>query len=261
MIKTGVYRITNTITGHFYIGSAVNIDARWARHRSDLNTKTHHNPHLTRAWHRYGSDVFRFSIELECDESQLAISEQYLIDLLRPEYNISLNVTAPMLGRKHSTLARLKISESLRRNKRPPYKRTGAILLRRRETVLRERLSRAVDGVDPNSGEIKQHFEVICDAEKHGFRKSAIIRCCKGKMKSYKGLLWRYTINEDREYTITDETRQKLSAARKGQTHTEEAREKISRAHKCTAVASYNLETKNDSQRLPVSILENNFGV
>ncbi len=34
-MTTGIYKILNKINGKFYIGSAINIEARWRRHRHD----------------------------------------------------------------------------------------------------------------------------------------------------------------------------------------------------------------------------------
>jgi group I intron endonuclease len=58
----GVYRITNTITGDFYIGSAVNLINRANRHAWDLAHGKAKNPRLQASWKKYGADAFAFSV-------------------------------------------------------------------------------------------------------------------------------------------------------------------------------------------------------
>jgi hypothetical protein len=38
MKQSGIYKIVNTVTGKFYLGSAVNVFARWKCHRRNLRT-------------------------------------------------------------------------------------------------------------------------------------------------------------------------------------------------------------------------------
>ena len=57
---SGIYKITCTATGKFYIGSAKDIQHRLARHKSDLGRNVHHNILLQRAVNKYGKDMFEF---------------------------------------------------------------------------------------------------------------------------------------------------------------------------------------------------------
>ena len=59
-MKSGIYQITNKINNKIYIGSSVNIEARWAGHRSDLKNKKHHSRHLQHSWELHGSGAFEF---------------------------------------------------------------------------------------------------------------------------------------------------------------------------------------------------------
>ena len=67
----GIYRITCSITGKFYIGSAANMQTRWAGHRSYLSRGKHHSKHLQYAWSKYGPDVFIFEVIEACQGEQL----------------------------------------------------------------------------------------------------------------------------------------------------------------------------------------------
>lgn len=81
----GVYRITNIITGDFYIGSSCNIKQRWANHKSPSQWKHQPNSKLYKDMSQYGLDNFIFEI-LE-ETSSLKEREQYWIERLKPSYN------------------------------------------------------------------------------------------------------------------------------------------------------------------------------
>jgi hypothetical protein len=79
----GVYEIRCLPTGKIYIGSAVNVRARWSHHQLSLRQGTHRNPHLQAAWNKYGAAGFLFSI-LELTESVgLLQAEQAWLDQTR----------------------------------------------------------------------------------------------------------------------------------------------------------------------------------
>lgn len=83
---SGVYKITNKITGEFYIGSSKNIKQRWSAHKSPSTWKGHQGVLLYQAFQQYGLKNFDFEIIEETNK--LHEREQYFIDLLKPEYNI-----------------------------------------------------------------------------------------------------------------------------------------------------------------------------
>ena len=83
-MKTGIYKITNEITGKFYIGSAKDIEWRWYEHKRDLLTNNHCNPKLQHSWNFYGKDKFTFSVLEEAAEPDLLIREQYYLDTFKP---------------------------------------------------------------------------------------------------------------------------------------------------------------------------------
>lgn len=59
---------------------------------------------------KHGYSNFSLKILEYCEPSKCVEREQYYIDLLKPEYNISLTARAPMTGRNHSELTKIKIS-------------------------------------------------------------------------------------------------------------------------------------------------------
>ena len=82
---SGVYKITNIITGEFYIGSSKNIKRRWTRHKNPSVRAQQPNSRLYKDIAYYGLDNFTFEIIEETDN--IREREQYFIDQLKPSYN------------------------------------------------------------------------------------------------------------------------------------------------------------------------------
>lgn len=106
----GVYKITNTVNGKFYVGSAINIKRRWTVHRYKLRHNKHDNKHLQSAWDKYGESAFEFSVIELCEDSLQ--KEQHYLDTLKPEYNKSGIATHVEMTPE----VRRKISESRKGN-------------------------------------------------------------------------------------------------------------------------------------------------
>lgn len=108
-MTTGIYKILNKINGKFYIGSAVDIETRWRRHKHDLNKNSHHNYYLQRAWIKYWNVSFEFSIIEICDKDSLLTREQFWLNWLKPKYNLS-PTAGNSLGVKHTEETRKRMS-------------------------------------------------------------------------------------------------------------------------------------------------------
>lgn len=118
----GIYRITNTTNGKSYIGkTGVNFGDRWDCHRAQLNGGYHDNPHLQRAWNKYGADSFEFAvIEVVDDANKLNDLERKYIKQYR-ELGLSYNIHdggdgGLFLGKHLSEEAKRKIGEKNRVN-------------------------------------------------------------------------------------------------------------------------------------------------
>ena len=90
MRRSGIYRITNRSNGKTYVGASTHVDDRWRHHRYALRHGHHGNPHLQRAWLKYGEESFDFVLleELPRDKVLLQEREVYWISQLKAEYNI-----------------------------------------------------------------------------------------------------------------------------------------------------------------------------
>jgi group I intron endonuclease len=106
MMTTGIYRISNLVNGHHYVGSGISIEGRWKTHRHRLRKGNHHSIALQRAWDKHGADAFEFVvIETVEDRSKLIEREQIWINNLRSYgngYNAS-PTAGSQLGRKLTT--------------------------------------------------------------------------------------------------------------------------------------------------------------
>jgi len=67
---------------------------------------------INKALLKYGYSGFKLEILEYCEPSKCIEREQYYIDLLNPEYNISHMAGAPMTGRNHSEETKKRISET-----------------------------------------------------------------------------------------------------------------------------------------------------
>lgn len=65
-MTSGIYTITNLITGKQYIGSSANIEKRFIAHKNTLCEKSHGNYALEADWKKYGKSNFEFSIIYRC---------------------------------------------------------------------------------------------------------------------------------------------------------------------------------------------------
>ena len=69
-----VYRITNTITGDFYIGSSKNVKKRWNEHKCKSSWNKQPNNPMYLDMQNYGIDKFEFEIiaSRQCEKKDLS---------------------------------------------------------------------------------------------------------------------------------------------------------------------------------------------
>lgn len=97
--KIAVYRIVNTVSETYYVGSSTNLYERWRTHRKKLRAGAHPNPKLQASWAKHGEDAFAFVILAEFDTVQgMEACEEALLADCVPDpkcCNLSMSATTP----------------------------------------------------------------------------------------------------------------------------------------------------------------------
>lgn len=125
---SAIYKIVNLINGKFYIGSAVNLDRRWKKHKYELKQNRHHSPHLQSAYNKYGDKAFKLIILQKIFKiDDLEVCEQIWIDILKPYlreigYNIRM-VTNSNRGLKFTDEHKRKIGDANKGRVMPEYQK------------------------------------------------------------------------------------------------------------------------------------------
>ena len=84
---SAVYKITNTVTGDFYIGSSNDVKLRWKAHKWQSTWKKCPSNPMYLDMKKYGVDKFEFQILEEIEADSLKEMEQQFIETLKPTYN------------------------------------------------------------------------------------------------------------------------------------------------------------------------------
>ena len=84
---SGIYKITNTVTNDFYIGSSNDVKRRWAAHKCQSSWKDNPNNQMYIDMQKYGLDKFVFEVLAEVEAGSLKEKEQKFIETLKPTYN------------------------------------------------------------------------------------------------------------------------------------------------------------------------------
>lgn len=203
-----IYKITNTVNGKIYVGSAVDFYNRYMVYKATFNEE---NRLIARAMRKYGFEAFEFSIlEKVDDRLKLAEREQFYMDFYHVcDRNIGYNI-APIaysnVGVKHTEEA--KKNMSLAQSGRTQSKETVA----RRLQSFRDgggylRVSKAkskpVIQIDVNTLQIIQEFS-SCVESARSFNQegchSVISKVCRKKknMRTAFGFFWAFKSEYDK---------------------------------------------------------------
>lgn len=88
-MSCGIYKITNLINNHIYIGQSKNIEERWNQEklRAFREGSGEYEKTLYRAFRKYGIENFDFSILEICDHSELDLKEQFYVKKYNSYFN------------------------------------------------------------------------------------------------------------------------------------------------------------------------------
>jgi group I intron endonuclease len=212
--QSGIYQIRNTETGAVYVGSALDIDGRWKRHKRTLNRGVHHSAKFQNAWNKYGVDKFEISVLEFVDSAYLIQREQFWLDQTdaagKNGYNILRNAGSS-LGLKHSPETLLKISRA-HKGKTISAEARAAVSAAHKGKPISEKakISRAASWTEERR---RRRSEISRSIVLSDEAKAKISAAHKGR-------------------EFNEEWRAKISAANKGRKPSDEARARMCEAHK-----------------------------
>lgn len=212
-MRSGIYKIANTITGDFYVGSTTNFDSRKNSHFGEARGQRHHSMIFQRAWNKYGEAAFEFEILETCPPLNLLEREQWYLDKLNPYYNIAKVAGAPNPPPNKPIVRVDENGERKVYNTRDEAALEGfnegevtACCLGRADShqgyrwefedgtspefVSNKRIT-PVKRIDPETKE-EVVFASMTEAAKTGFEVSAISACCLNTLKTHRGYFWRF---------------------------------------------------------------------
>ena len=183
---SGIYQIKSNIKPErVYIGSAVNIQNRWALHLFLLRKKQHHSLKLQRHYNKYGESDLSFTILLGCRKEDLLKVEQYFIDSYNPYFNICRQAGSQFgIKRSEKTKKKLRISHlghSYNKGKKKPKqspehieKRISKVRGIKRSDEFCNKMSNILIGNQHAKGCVrsKETRKRMSDAQKLRFKKS-----------------------------------------------------------------------------------------
>lgn len=118
----GIYRITNTVNGKFYVGSSINMRYRQYTHLSGLRNGKHDNNYLQCAFNKHGEQSFFFEVLEKCDDDVLLEREQWYLDTLSPaDRAIGYNLNAQATGGNSSPESKAKRRQTMAAKKAAGY--------------------------------------------------------------------------------------------------------------------------------------------
>jgi group I intron endonuclease len=222
LTQNGVYKITNTINGKIYIGSAAGsggFQRRW---------KKGYNKHLTNAFLKYGTANFKFEILQICQPQFCLAYEQAYLDYYKPwnesdsGYNICKITNlyqGTRLGTSHSdetkskmsqkrigikfsptTLAKMAVAKTGRNLSQNHKDKISASNMGKklskdvRAKISNSHIKTPIERIDINTGEVKEYSSqasIVSD----GFNQGNVFLCLVGKQKTSEGYFWKYMEN------------------------------------------------------------------
>lgn len=181
----GIYCIENLINGKRYIGQSVNIYDRWKQHRSELRRDRHANYLLQEDWNKYGEDIFKFYVIVECEIPEL---DKYEIDYIgkfqscRYGYNIEPG----------GAVRQAPMTEEQKIQRR--VKNIDAHLFE----------SDPILQIDFNGIIVGDWTSARCAARELNYNQSCIWNCLNGIRLTYKQCVWIYKSLYDDNFDISN---------------------------------------------------------
>lgn len=95
MLICGIYKITNRVTGEYYIGQSMQLCNRWGQHILLLHKKKHHSLRFQESFDLHGFPAFVFEVLEIVPRAELEKREAEYIERLKPSLNSPVFVRPP----------------------------------------------------------------------------------------------------------------------------------------------------------------------
>ena len=112
--KSGIYMLTNKLTGDIYVGQSIDLRKRFLNYFNLSYLSRRNELIICRAIIKYGYSNFSITILEYCDKCDLDIREQHYFDVLNPKYNIQKIAGGSSKGLILSEETKNKISKALK---------------------------------------------------------------------------------------------------------------------------------------------------
>lgn len=226
-MQSGIYLITLRKEGglpSYYVGQAVNVEARLRSHRWQLKAGHHHNSRLQACWDKHGKDCFEFTPLESCASDQLDACEQWWLDEMvghERVFNFAADAVSPMRGKKFSEEHRRKLgatklgkpgcthsddfkrsaSERLKGKPKSPETRARMSAAQKLRFAMSPLPAGSLHhGAKPVVGiciKTGKTISLACmkDGEPLGFSLSKISACCRGVRPHHRGYSWSFSLS------------------------------------------------------------------
>jgi len=153
--KSGIYMWTNSTNGKRYIGSAENLKIRFSQYFNNNHLLINTSMNICKALIKYGYSNFELTILEYCEPSKCIEREGFYLKKFNPEYNISLNPSAPFSGRTHSEESKIIMSDAKKGEKNPMFGKNHTEEIK---TILSDALSGKKNPMFGRTGENHPNF-------------------------------------------------------------------------------------------------------
>ncbi len=196
----GIYAIRNNIDGKIYIGSCqTTFSRRFGEHRYALRNNIHGNPHLQRAWNKYGEQAFEFSIlEIIDNPTEVIATEQKYLDAYYGKqcYNIRTiaesnkgMIRSDETKRKHSITMKTKHGKGSKTAVNRSNKMKGVPQPEKASIARAMKIKTWSGFISPEGVEYMCIEDLVFFAKQHNLQPGGIRRVGRGERPHYKG--WR----------------------------------------------------------------------
>jgi group I intron endonuclease len=221
---SGIYQIRNTANNRIYIGSSYDISSRIKAHKNALRRGDHRSVVLQRSWNKYGKEAFEFTTLILCDQQNLLMYEQLLIDAYKPIFNMC-KIAGSTIG--------VIPSEETRGKMKAVWASRGMT-----EAQARHLAEMSAANIGRKHAPLSDKRKAEISASLLGKTHSAETRMKRSKAMSgilkteeHKRKIGEAHKGKKRE-PFSDEWKRNMGLAQKGKTHTEESKKKMSDIHK-----------------------------